>query len=89
MPTIFSLFEEYRASLQKVIDVDLFTALEVNKKLYEELADNLARHLEREVNVRQHLDPALIGGGLIKAGDTVIDGSIRGRLAMLADAMEQ
>ncbi len=89
LPSIFSLFEEYRANLQKVVDVDLFTAFDVNEDLHEKLSENLARHLEREVNVRQHLDPTLIGGVLIKAGDTVIDGSIRGRLAMLADAMEQ
>ena len=89
LPIIHSLFEEYKANLQKVVDVELFTAFEVNEELHEKLSENLARHLEREVNVRQNLDPGLIGGVLIKAGDTVIDGSIRGRLAMLSEAIEQ
>ncbi len=88
LPAIFSLFEEYKADIQKIIDVDIFSAFDVKEKYLEKLSNRLARHLEREVNLRKHIDPSLMGGILIRAGDTVIDGSVKGRLAMLAEAME-
>ncbi len=88
LPAIFGLFEEYKADIQKIIDVDIFSAFDFDEKHLEKLSDRLSRHLEREVNLRKHIDPSLMGGILIRAGDTVIDGSIKGRLAMLAEAME-
>ena len=88
LPAIFRLFEEYKADIQKVIDVDIFSAFDFDQKHFEKLSDGLARHLEREVNLIKNIDPSLMGGILIRAGDTVIDGSIKGRLAMLAEAME-
>ena len=88
LPAIFGLFEEYKADIQKIMDVDIFSAFDFDEKHLEKLSDRLSRHLEREVNLRKHIDPSLMGGILIRAGDTVIDGSIKGRLAMLAEAME-
>ena len=88
LPAIFRLFEEYKADVQKVIDVDIFSAFDFDQDRFEKLSIGLARHLDREVNLVKHIDPSLMGGILIRAGDTVIDGSIKGRLAMLAEAME-
>jgi F-type H+-transporting ATPase subunit delta len=51
------------------------------------LADVLGKKLEREVKVRTSTDRDLLGGVLIRAGDLVIDGSVRGRLNKLAEAM--
>jgi len=47
----------------------------------------LGRKLEREVRVSTTTDSSLLGGVLIRAGDLVIDGSVRGRLNKLAEAM--
>ena len=51
------------------------------------LADVLGRKLERQVKVSSTTDRDLLGGVLIRAGDTVIDGSVRGRLNKLAEAV--
>jgi len=50
------------------------------------LADALSEKLERKVNMQVSLDKSLLGGAVIRAGDTVIDGSIRGRLTKLAES---
>jgi len=44
------------------------------------LAAELERIYGRPVDVEIHLDPAVIGGGRLKIGDDVIDGSVSARL---------
>jgi len=39
--------------------------------------------LHRDIRITTALDPALLGGAVIRAGDLVIDGSIQGRLQRL------
>ncbi|MDA9372379.1 F0F1 ATP synthase subunit delta, partial [Porticoccaceae bacterium] len=52
-----------------------------------QLSEALGKKLERNINMQVRLDKSLIGGAVIRAGDTVIDGSIRGRLTKLADSL--
>ena len=47
----------------------------------------LARRFHREVELEVAVDPALIGGAVIQAGDVVIDGSLKGKLARLQTAL--
>jgi F-type H+-transporting ATPase subunit delta len=44
----------------------------------------LKRRLKREVRLHTAVDKALIGGAVIRAGDLVIDGSLRTRLERMA-----
>lgn len=81
------LFELYKAALEKAIDVEVQTAFEIEPALQQKLRESLTKKLEREVTLQTSINKDLIGGALIRAGDTVIDGSVRGRLAKLAEAM--
>jgi F-type H+-transporting ATPase subunit delta len=47
----------------------------------------LKKRLQREVRLHCSVDPALIGGAVIRSGDLVIDGSIKARLERLASAI--
>jgi F-type H+-transporting ATPase subunit delta len=47
----------------------------------------LRKRLGREVRLEAHLDENLIGGAVIRAGDVVIDGSLRSRLQSLSNAL--
>ncbi len=51
------------------------------------IAAALRDRLGREVNLESEIDENLIGGAVIKAGDVVIDGSLRARLEGLANAL--
>jgi F-type H+-transporting ATPase subunit delta len=44
----------------------------------------LERRLGRSIRLHCATDPALIGGAVLRAGDLVIDGSLRGRLERIA-----
>jgi F-type H+-transporting ATPase subunit delta len=87
MSEIFALFEQYKANQEKTVDVTVYSAFEVPEQTQQTLAQVLKTKLEREVNVDTEVDTSLLGGVLIRAGDLVIDGSVRGRLNKLSEAM--
>ncbi|NMD35836.1 MAG: F0F1 ATP synthase subunit delta, partial [Planctomycetes bacterium] len=47
------------------------------------LAEELARHMRAEVVLDSRVDPAIVGGMIIRCGDKVVDGSVKERLAVL------
>jgi F-type H+-transporting ATPase subunit delta len=87
LPEISSQFELYKANQEKSVDVQVISAFDLADETVRRLADVLGRKLEREVKVSTATDSDLLGGVLIRAGDLVIDGSVRGRLNKLAEAM--
>jgi F-type H+-transporting ATPase subunit delta len=87
LPEISSQFELYKANQEKSVDVQVISAFDLADETVGRLADVLGRKLERDVKVSSSTDRDLLGGVLIRAGDLVIDGSVRGRLNKLAEAM--
>jgi F-type H+-transporting ATPase subunit delta len=87
LPEISRQFELYKAAQEKAVDVEVISAFDLPEATVGRLADVLGRKLERQVKVSSSTDRDLLGGVLIRAGDTVIDGSVRGRLNKLAEAM--
>ncbi len=87
LPQIVELFEQLKAEQERSVDVELVAAYPVAQAQQEKLAGALTRRLGREVKLHCSEDKSLIGGLLIRAGDLVIDGSVRGKLNKLANAM--
>ena len=87
LPEIYTQFAQYKANREKTVDVDVISAFDLAENARNRLAEVLGNKLERQVEVRTSTDSNLIGGVLIRAGDLVIDGSVRGRLNKLAEAM--
>jgi len=87
LPEIYAQFELLKSNLEKSVDVEVVSAFDLDDATAAKLAAVLGKKLEREVKVSTSTDNDLIGGVLIRAGDLVIDGSVRGRLNKLAEAM--
>ena len=87
LPQIYQQFEVLKANREKTVEVNVVSAREITAEQQEKLASALSAKLERTVNMQVSIDSTLIGGAVIRAGDTVIDGSIRGRLSKLAEAL--
>ena len=87
LPEITTQFDLLKANLEKSVDVEVVSAFDLDDATAEKLAGVLRQKLEREVKVSTSTDADLLGGVLIRAGDLVIDGSVRGRLNKLAEAM--
>ncbi|MEH6515592.1 MAG: F0F1 ATP synthase subunit delta [Halioglobus sp.] len=87
LPEIYSLFAKYKAMQEKSVDVEVVSAFDLADSVRDKLAEVLGKKLERDVKVSTTTDSSLLGGVLIRADDLVIDGSVRGRLNKLAEAM--
>jgi len=83
-PQIAELFESYKAEDEGYVDVDVVTAYALTKAEEQSFASSLKKKLNKDVNIHASVDNSLIGGFLVKAGDSVIDGSISGQLQQLA-----
>lgn len=87
LPEVNRLFQSFKAEYDKTLDVEVSTAFEMSPQWQAKLAAALSVKLACKVSLTTQLDKSLLGGAVIRAGDTVIDGSVRGRLAKLAVAM--
>ncbi|MDP6414968.1 MAG: F0F1 ATP synthase subunit delta, partial [Gammaproteobacteria bacterium] len=81
------LFENLKANQEKTVDVEITTAFEISSEISEKLAQALKTRLQRDIKLATAVDQSLLGGAVIRAGDTVIDSSTRGKLNKLAETM--
>ena len=89
LPEIAEQFEARKAEAEQVLDVEIATAVELTDAQRKDYAEALERRYSQEVNVTTAVDPGLVGGAVVRAGDTVIDGSVRGRLTRLIEALQR
>ena len=87
LPEISAHFEVLKAEVENSVDATVTSASSLSKAQVEKIAGALKKRLGREVRVTTRVDENLIGGAVIRAGDVVIDGSLRARLEGLANAL--
>lgn len=88
LPEISNVFDAFKADYDKEIEVDVTSASALNDAQKTDLVASLEKRLARKVKLNCNVNPALIAGMVIKAGDTVIDGSVKSKLNRLADALQ-
>jgi F-type H+-transporting ATPase subunit delta len=87
LPEIAVQYEALKNQSEGAIDVVITSAFEMKPAQEKVIADALKKKFNREVNISNETDANLIGGIRIKAGDVVIDGSIKGQLSKLANEL--
>lgn len=85
MPDIFGLYQELKAEAEGEIEATVTSAFELSDEQSGRIAEALSKRLNRRVRITSTVDSTLIGGAVIRAGDLVIDGSVKGRI----DEMER
>lgn len=89
LPEIATQFEARRAESEGRIAAEVISAFDLEPAQIKKIGAALKTKLGREVDITTRVDGALIGGMIIRAGDLVIDGSVRGRLAALASQLQR
>jgi F-type H+-transporting ATPase subunit delta len=84
LPEISAHYEELRAAVENTLDVEVISAATLSDAQAEKLKQALSTRLKRTVRMQNSVDSTLLGGAVVRAGDLVIDGSLKGRLERLA-----
>lgn len=87
LPAIAELFDGYRADAENTIAAHVRAAVALSEEQESRLVKALEKRFSRQVQLDVVTDKALLGGAVIRSGDTVIDGSVKLRLAALARAI--
>lgn len=89
LPEICEHFEALKAQVENSVDVTVTSASPISDEQRARIASALRSKLGREVRIETEINENLIGGAVIRAGDVVIDGSLRARLEGLANALSK
>jgi F-type H+-transporting ATPase subunit delta len=87
LPEIAALYEQFRSEAEGAVQAQLITAFPATDAQKAEVVAALKKRLGKDIQLEAKTDSALLGGAVIRAGDLVIDGSVRGKLARLATAL--
>lgn len=89
LPAIHEEFESLLAEANRTLDVEITSAVELSIEQLSALEQTLRLKFDREIEVSTRVDPGIMGGTLIRAGDTVIDSTVRGRIEKLGLALQR
>ena len=81
VPQILQLFSALNAESEGVVTAMITSAYELSASEQEKLKTLIGARYSKSCNLETRVDLGLIGGAIIKIGDSVIDLSLRGRLA--------
>ena len=87
LPQIAEQYAALRADVENTVDVTVTSAMPLTAEQADKLQQALTRRLQRTVRLAATVDPSLIGGAIVRAGDFVVDGSLRGRVERLGNIM--
>ena len=87
LPAIAQQYEHLRAEAEQTDQAELESALPVSDTQQQRIVEALSQRMGRRVELTVKTNEELLGGAVVRAGDLVIDGSIRARLEKLATAI--
>jgi F-type H+-transporting ATPase subunit delta len=87
LPEIAEHFDALKANVENTVDVTVTSAAPISAAQKNAIVKALQERLGRDIKLETQIDETLIGGAVIRAGDVVIDGSLRSRLTSLSNAL--
>ena len=87
LPGIITSLVERAASDRKHAVAEIRSAVPLDEDQRKRLASALSKNLGKEVEVKVHVDPSVLGGLSARVGDVVIDGTVRHRLDQLKETI--
>lgn len=84
-PDILQLFHVFRAESEKTLIAQVISYDELSESQQQAIKNSLKKRLSREIQLQCQVDKTILGGAIIRAGDIVIDGSVRSQLEKLRE----
>jgi len=92
MPVIFRIRQHYEKLWEeenRTLPVEITSAIELDQGTTENLGRTIGERTGRKVNLAAHVDPDIIGGIVVRVGNSILDASIRSRLEQLRRQVAQ
>ena len=83
LPEVIAAFQEVVRQRQGIAQAEISSAVELSPAQKAEFAKTLERLTGKKVEPSYSLDPALLGGAVVRIGSTIYDGSLRNQLNTL------
>jgi F-type H+-transporting ATPase subunit delta len=86
MPVIFRVRRAFDALWEdenQLLPVSVTSAVELGKPTIKQIGDRIAEQTGRKVQLSANVDPDILGGMVVRVGNTVLDASVRNRLEQL------
>ncbi len=80
IPEVIAAFHQVIRQRQGVAEAEISSAVELSAAQKKEMAATLTLLTGKKIETKYALDPALLGGAVVRIGDTIYDGSLRSRL---------
>ena len=88
-PAISELFEQLRLEEEGLVDIEVISAYPLDDQERNRIAGTMEKRYGKKVSISTRIDKSLIGGSIIRAGDTVIDASVKGSLNKLGNQLAE
>lgn len=88
LPDVLEQFVQLRAAQEATVEVDVTSASALSEAQLSKISAAMEKRLSRKVKLNCNIDKSVMAGVVIRAGDMVIDGSVRARLDRLADVLQ-
>jgi ATP synthase F1 delta subunit len=86
MPALFRIRANYDALWEeenKLLPVHITSAVELDDKIVSQLGERISEQTDRKVDLSANVDPEILGGIVVRVGNSVLDASVRNRLEQL------
>jgi F-type H+-transporting ATPase subunit delta len=86
MPAIHRIRREYDdmwREERKLLSVQVTSAIELDEETVKSIGDRIGEQTDREVDLQSTVDPEILGGIVLRVGNSILDASIRRRLEQL------
>ena len=87
LPEMSQIYDVLKDEAEGSVEANITAAKKLTQDEEKSISDALGKRLGRKVKLKVGVDEALLGGAIIQAGDLVIDGSLRGRLAKMTSVV--
>ncbi|NIF24484.1 MULTISPECIES: F0F1 ATP synthase subunit delta [Pantoea] len=88
LPAVLDQFIQLRDAYNATAEVDVISAGALSDEQLTKISTAMEKRLSRKVKLNCKIDKSVVAGVIIRSGDMVIDGSVRGRLERLADVLQ-
>src|SRR5215210_8794640 len=86
MPVVFRVRRDYEEMWQRenrLLPVEVTSAIELDKQTVKQIGDRIGEETGQKIELSERVDPDILGGLVVRVGNSIIDSSIRARLDSL------